>query len=36
MSGTEEFYDYVSSLPNMVTTVDASGAGISISYKKSD
>ena len=33
MSGTAEFYDYVSSLPNMATTVDASGAGISISYK---
>jgi len=33
MSGTGEFYDYVRSLPNMVTTVDASGAGISISYK---
>ncbi|MFC1814494.1 O-methyltransferase [Thermodesulfobacteriota bacterium] len=36
MSGTAEFYDYVSSLPNMVTTVDASGAGISISYKNPD
>jgi predicted O-methyltransferase YrrM len=36
MSGTGEFYDYVTSLPNMVTTVDTSGAGISISYKKSD
>jgi len=33
MSGTWEFYDYVRSLPNMVTTVDAGGAGISISYK---
>ena len=33
MSGTNEFYNYISSLPNMATTVDASGAGISISYK---
>ena len=36
MSGTGEFYDYVSSLPNMVTTIDASGAGISISHKNPD
>jgi len=34
--GTQEFYDYVRNLPNMKTTVDNSGAGISISYKKSD
>ena len=33
--GTAEFYDYVKSLPNMETTVDNSGAGMSISYKKS-
>ena len=33
MRGTEEFYDYVRSLPNMKTTIDNSGAGISISYK---
>jgi caffeoyl-CoA O-methyltransferase len=31
--GTSEFYDYIKSLPNMKTTVDESGAGISISYK---
>jgi len=34
--GTGEFYDYVRSLPNMETTLDSSGGGISISYKKSD
>jgi caffeoyl-CoA O-methyltransferase len=33
MSGTEEFYEYIVSLPNMATTVDTSGAGMSISYK---
>ena len=33
MRGTGEFYDYVRSLPNMATTVDVSGAGMSISYK---
>jgi len=32
--GTSEFYDYIKSLPNMKTTVDESGGGISISYKK--
>ena len=32
--GTGEFYDYVKSLPDMETTVDNSGAGMSISYKK--
>jgi len=31
---TGEFYDYVKSLPDMETTVDNSGAGMSISYKK--
>ncbi|MFC1868444.1 O-methyltransferase [Thermodesulfobacteriota bacterium] len=34
-SGTGEFYDYVMNLPNMETTVDNTGSGISISYKKS-
>ena len=33
--GTKEFYDYVRNLPNMETTVYYSGAGLSISYKKS-
>jgi len=33
MSGTREFYDSVSSLSNMATTIDSSGAGMSISYK---
>ena len=32
--GTVEFYEYVKNLPNMTTTVDNSGNGISISYKK--
>lgn len=31
--GTREFYDYIMSLPDMKTTVDESGGGISISYK---
>jgi len=33
-SGTEDFYEYVKSLPDMDTTVDNSGSGMSISYKK--
>ena len=33
--GTDEFYEYVMNMPNMETSVDDSGAGISISYKKS-
>lgn len=32
--GTGEFYDYIKNLPNLKTTVDNSGAGMSISYKK--
>lgn len=32
--GTGEFYDYIKDLPYLETTVDNSGAGISISYKK--
>ncbi len=34
--GAGEFYDYVNNLPEMETTVDNSGGGISISYKKSN
>lgn len=34
--GTQELLRYVQSLPNYETTVDESGGGISISYKKSD
>jgi caffeoyl-CoA O-methyltransferase len=33
-SDTEDFYDYVTSLPDMETTVDNTGSGMSISYKK--
>ncbi len=33
-SGIREFYDYVKSLPGMETTINSSGGGISISYKK--
>jgi caffeoyl-CoA O-methyltransferase len=33
--GRGEFYEYVKSLPNMETTVDNGGAGMSISYKRS-
>ena len=31
---TGEFYDHIKDLPNLKTTVDNSGAGMSISYKK--
>jgi predicted O-methyltransferase YrrM len=34
--GTGEFYEYIKSLSNMETTVDNSGSGLSISYKRSD
>ncbi len=34
--GTGEFYSYVTSLQDMETTIDKSGAGMSISYKKSE
>ena len=34
--GQKEFLDYVESLPNFETTIDNSGAGVSISYKRSD
>lgn len=34
--GTQEFLRYVLKLPNYQTTVDESGAGVSISYKKSE
>lgn len=33
--GTQEYLRYVQKLPNYETTVDDSGAGVSISYKKS-
>ena len=33
--GTGEFMEYLYTLPNMETTVDSSGGGISISYKRS-
>ena len=33
--GIREFLDYVRSLPNYDTTIDMTGGGISISYKKS-
>jgi caffeoyl-CoA O-methyltransferase len=32
--GTREFYDYIKNLPDMKTTVDESGGGLSISYKQ--
>jgi len=34
-SGTYKFYEYVKSLKDMETTLDNSGNGVSISYKKS-
>jgi len=34
--GTGEFVDYLISLPNMETTFDSSGSGMSISYKRSN
>jgi len=34
-SGTYKFYEYVKSLENMETTLDSSGNGLSISYKRS-
>lgn len=34
--GTGEFYEYIISLPDMETTVDNSGGGVAISYKKSE
>ena len=33
-AGTREFFDYIKSLPYMKTTVDESGSGLSISYKR--
>lgn len=33
-SGAFEFYEYVKSLPDMETTLDSSGNGLSISYKR--
>lgn len=34
--GVGEFLDHLYTLPNMETTIDRSGAGISISYKRSN
>ncbi len=34
--GTGEYYNYVRSLPNMETTLDSRGGGVSISYKRSE
>lgn len=34
MEGTREFYDHVKNLPDMKTTIDESGGGISISCKQ--
>ncbi len=34
--GTGEFYEYVSSLPDYETTLNLSGGGLSISYKRSE
>jgi caffeoyl-CoA O-methyltransferase len=34
MGGTKEFYDYIKSLPDVKTTVNESGGGVSISYKR--
>ena len=34
--GTSEYYEYVKNLPELETTLDSSGRGISISYKRRD
>ena len=34
MAGTKEYLDYVMSLDNYTTTVDSSGGGVAISFKK--
>jgi len=34
--GTQRFLKYIQELPNYITTVDDSGGGLSISYKKSE
>jgi predicted O-methyltransferase YrrM len=34
--GSQEYLDYVKSLPNYETTVESSGGGLSISFKKSE
>jgi predicted O-methyltransferase YrrM len=34
--GAAEFYRYIKSLPNYETTLNSSGAGLSISYKRSE
>jgi caffeoyl-CoA O-methyltransferase len=34
--GTQEYYDYVRTLPDMETTLNQEGNGVSISFKRSD
>lgn len=34
--GTQDFYEYISGLSNYETTLDSSGNGVSISYKRSE
>ncbi len=34
--GTAEFYSYIKNIPELETTVDNSGAGLSISYKREE
>lgn len=36
MRGTTEFFKYIKSVPDMETTLETSGGGISISYKRPD
>jgi predicted O-methyltransferase YrrM len=36
MAGVREYYEYVKSLPNYETSVDDRGAGMAISFKKSE
>ncbi len=36
LSGTQEFFNFVKSLPNYKTTLNSEGGGLSISYKKAD
>jgi caffeoyl-CoA O-methyltransferase len=36
LTGTAEFYSYIKSLPNYETTLNSSGNGLSVSYKKSE
>jgi predicted O-methyltransferase YrrM len=34
--GTQEFFEYIKSLPNYETTLDTRGSGLSISYKRAE